>query len=166
MSSKKFFFSRYTRKYFYSSHRYYYSPYQGSIIRSKNIIYFPPFLKLIFFPLSRHIIFLLPKWPFCLNSSLFFALILSFYFFLRISFSFLPFPFLPFLLHFPPFSLPLFIFFPQMTLAHIFPPGGDIFQYIDPCTIHICVLITQLFLLIILTNIAPYKSNILTHHTV
>ncbi len=75
-----------------------------------------PSEKDIFPPLTTcH--FRLLLWPFTLNSSLFciyFTLLLpllpfSFPFFLFLS------PFFLFLLRFPPFSLPLFIFSPQMT---------------------------------------------------
>ncbi len=67
----------------------------------------PPLLKIIFFPLSGHVIFRLPSRPFCLNSSLFciyFTLLP-----LLLSFSY---PFLCFYFIFPPFSLRLFIYFP------------------------------------------------------
>ncbi len=84
----------------------------------------PPLRKMIFFPLSPHVVFWLPSWPFCLNSSLFwnyFTLLLPLF-----SFSF---PFLPFSLTFSPFSY----FFPQIKSADIPPRGGGIFQYIGPC---------------------------------
>ncbi len=52
----------------------------------------------------------------------YFSFILPFYF----PFSLFLYPFFLFLLHFPPFSLPLFIFFPQMTSADsFFLWGGD-----------------------------------------
>ncbi len=85
----------------------------------------PPFWKRYFFPLLRHVVFWLPSWPFCLNSSLF-AFILPFYF----PFSHFLSPFFLFLLHFLPFSLRLFIFFPQMTLAEIPPSEGRVFSNI------------------------------------
>ncbi len=44
--------------------------YQGSIFRSENDIYPPPSENDIF-PLSWHVVFRLPSWPFRLNSSLF-----------------------------------------------------------------------------------------------
>jgi hypothetical protein len=79
---------------------------------SENYI-FPP-------PPTRH--FSTPIVAFC-------ALILPY-------FSFIFSPFFLFLLYFLPFSLRLFIFFPQMTSADIPPPPGvgvGIFQYIGPC---------------------------------
>ncbi len=43
-----------------------------SIFRSENDIYSPSSpSEIIFFPLSRYVIFWLLSWPFCLNSSLF-----------------------------------------------------------------------------------------------
>ncbi len=96
----------------------------------------PPFWKWYFFPLSRHIIFGLPLWLFCLNSSLFciyFTLLLPLSSF---SFPFLPFsfPFLPFSCTFSPFfSSPFHIFPPNDIGWYSPPPGGRIFQYIDPC---------------------------------
>ncbi len=105
---------------------------QGSVFRSENDIYpSPPLLKIIFFPLSWHVILDSHRGPFCLNSSpfcIYFTLLLPLF-----SFSF---PFLPFLLHFWPFSLSLFIFFPPNDIGWYFlppPRGGGIFQYIDPC---------------------------------
>jgi hypothetical protein len=87
---------------------------QGSIFRSENDIYSPLLLKMIFFPLSRHVIFKLPSWPFCLNSSLFcnyFTFTSRFLiFFPHSSFSF---PFLPFSFTFSPLVSSLF---------HIFSP--------------------------------------------
>ncbi len=92
----------------------------------------PPLWKWYFFPLLGHIVFWLPSWPFCLNSSLFcnyFTLLLPLFSFLS--------PFFLFLLHFPPFSLHLFnFFFPRWHRLIFFPSprgGGGIFQYIDPC---------------------------------
>jgi hypothetical protein len=90
-------------------------------------IFIPPFPKMIFLPLSLHIILLLLSCPFCLICALF-ALILPYFAFNLPIFSFSslvhPFssPFLHFLLYFL-FSLSLLIFFPQMTLADL--------QYID-----------------------------------
>ncbi len=100
---------------------------QGSIFRSENDIYPPPLLKIIFFLLSLHVIFRLPSWPFCLNSTLFcnyFTLLLPLSHFLS--------PFFLFLLHFPPFSLRLFIFFPPNDIGWYFPPprGGRVFSNI------------------------------------
>jgi hypothetical protein len=57
----------------------------------------------------------------------YFAFILPFYF----PFSHFLSPFFLFLLHFPPFSLRLFIFFPQMTSADISPPRGEVFSNIQ-----------------------------------
>ncbi len=77
----------------------------------------PPLLKMIFFPLSRHIVFQLPSRLFCLNSSLFYNFftrllpLFSFSFpFLNFSFPFLPFsfPFLLFSFTFSPFFSSLF----------------------------------------------------------
>ncbi len=84
-----------------------------------------PKRKLYFFPLSRNIVFRLLLWSFCLISTLFciyFPLYFPFSLFFSPFFHFLS-PFFLFLLHFPHFSLSLFIFFPQMTLADI-PPQG------------------------------------------
>jgi hypothetical protein len=96
----------------------------------------PPLLKIIFFPLSGHLVFRLPLWPFYLNSSLFcnyFTLLLPlFSFSFPFSSFFCPLFFL-FLLHFPSFSLRLFMFFPQIILADIPPPpGGEVFSNIGP----------------------------------
>ncbi len=101
--------------------------------------YLFPYPKMIFFPLSWYIVFQFLSLPFCLNSSLFciyFTLYFPFLFFFPHS-SFL-FPLSSFycLLHFPPLSLPLFIFFPPNDIGWYFflPRGvGIIFQYIDPC---------------------------------
>ncbi len=116
---------------------------RGLYFGPKTIFIPPPFWKWYFFPLSRHVVFRLPSWPFCLNSSLFcihFTLFLPFSHFLSPFFIFLS-PFFLFLLHFPPFSLPLFIFFPPNDIGwYLFPPppgGGRIFQYIDPCSVGI-----------------------------
>jgi hypothetical protein len=105
---------------------------QGSIFRSENVIYSPP-LKMKFFPLLRHIVFWLPSWPFCLDSSLFcnyFTLLLP-------SFSF-SFPFLPFSLHFPPFSLHLFIFFISNYIGWYFflSQGGKYCPIYSPLRCH------------------------------
>jgi energy-coupling factor transporter transmembrane protein EcfT len=86
----------------------------------------PPLLKIIFFPLSRHVIFRLPLWPFCLNSSLFcicYTLSLPLSHFLPPFFLFCP--FFLFLLHFPPFSLPFHIFSPKWHRL-ISPPPGEL----------------------------------------
>ncbi len=110
---------------------------RGLYFGPKTIFIPPPFWKWYFFPLSRHVVFRLPSWPFCLNSSLFcnyFTLLLPLF-----SFSF---PFLPFLslfylllLHFPSFfSSPFSYFFPQMTSADI-SRGGEYFP-IYTCNTH------------------------------
>ncbi len=59
-----------------------------------------------------------------------FHLFLPFYSFLLLPF---PSPFFLFLLHFPSFSLPLFIFFSPKWHRLIFSSQGGGFQYIDPC---------------------------------
>jgi hypothetical protein len=72
----------------------------------------PPIPKMIFFPLSRHAVFDSYHALFALILP-YFALILPFYFLFSLLLSTFPFfPFLPFFLHFPPLSLPLFIFYP------------------------------------------------------
>ncbi len=125
---------------------------QGSIFRSENVIYSPPLLKMIFFPLLWHVVFWLPLWPFCPNSSLFcnyFTLLLplfSFSFPIFFSFPFFPFyfpflpfsfPFLPFSFTFSPFSLRLFIFFPPNDISWYPPPrGGGYFPIYRP--LHLC----------------------------
>ncbi len=110
---------------------------QGSIFWSENDIYPPPLLKMIFFPLSWHVVFWLPSWSFCLIFGLFciyFTLLLPLF-----SFSF-PFIFLSsfFLLHFPLFSLRLFISPPPNDIGRYSPPlgggGGGVFSNIDPCS--------------------------------
>jgi hypothetical protein len=73
---------------------------------------FPSHMKIIFFPLLRHIIFRLPSWPFALIFP-YFAIILPFY----SPFSTFISPFFLFLLHFPPFYLRLFIFFPPNYIS-------------------------------------------------
>ncbi len=99
-------------------------------------IFTPPLLKMIIslscntpFFNSYHVLFalILP----------YFARILPFFFlfslFLSPVFLFL-YPFFLLVLHFPPSSLLLFIFSPQMTPADIpLGGGGGIFQCIDPC---------------------------------
>ncbi len=97
---------------------------------SLSIYYSNKSPHMIFFPLSRHIVFWLPSWPFCLNSSLFciyFTLLLPLF-----SFSF---PVLPFSFHSsfffplssfsftisPFFSLPFHNFSPKWHRL-IFPP--------------------------------------------
>ncbi len=108
-------------------------PIQGYIFRYENDIYSPPFWKWYFFPLSRHIIFWLPSWPFCLNSTLFciyFTFLVPLFSF---SFPLIPFsfPILPFSFTFYPFfSSPYHIFSPYDMAEY---PRGGIFQYIDPC---------------------------------
>ncbi len=80
----------------------------------------PPLLKMIFFPPTRHVVFY-SHWGFYALILPYFAFILPFYF-----------PFSHFLLYFPPFSLRLFIFFPQISSADISPPqgGGGVFSNI------------------------------------
>jgi hypothetical protein len=114
-------------------------------------IFIPPLLKMIFFPISWHIVFLLPLWPFCLNSSLFciyFTLWLPLFSFSSPFFIFL-FPFLLFLLHFPPFSLQLFKIFPQNDIGW-YSPWGGYFPIYRPLVLHIHWLSVRL--LIILHN--------------
>ncbi len=90
--------------------------------------YSPP--PMIFFPLSRNVVFRLLLWPFCLISP-YFAFIFSCYFpfslFLSPFIYFLS-SFFLFLLHFSPFSLPLFIFFPPNYIGwySTVEGGGDI----------------------------------------
>ncbi len=86
-------------------------------------IFILPLLKMIFFPLLRHVVFLLPPWPICLSLP-YFAFILPFSHFLS--------PFFLFLLHFPSISLPLFIFFSPKWHQLIFPPPGRVFSNIAP----------------------------------
>jgi hypothetical protein len=90
--------------------------YRGLYFGPKMIFIFPPLLKMLFVPLSKHVIFRLPSWPFCLNSSLcciYFILLLPIFSFSFPFLPFFPFSFFLFLLHFPPLSLRLFIFFPK-----------------------------------------------------
>ncbi len=95
----------------------------------------PSFLKWYFFPLSRHVVFPLPSWPFFLNSSLFciyFTLLLPLFSF-PFPFLLFSFPFLPFSFTFSPFFLFTFsYFFPQMTPADIPPPRGRYFPIYGP----------------------------------
>ncbi len=92
---------------------------------------------MIFFPLSQHVVFRLPFWPFCLNSSIFciyLTLLLPLFSF---SFPFLPYssPFLPFSFTFSPFLFFAFsYFFPLMTSADIRPSprGGGYFPIYRP----------------------------------
>ncbi len=90
---------------------------------------------MIFFPVSRHIVFRLQSWPFCLNSFLFcnyFTLLLLLSHFLSPFFLFLS-PFFLFLLRFSPFfSSPFHILSPKWHRLIIL-PGGGIFQYRGPC---------------------------------
>ncbi len=65
---------------------------QGSIFWSENNFYSLPLLKMIFVPLLQHVVFRLPFWPFCPNSSPF-----CIYFTLLLPLSSFSFPFLPFL---------------------------------------------------------------------
>ncbi len=104
---------------------------RGLYFGPKTIFILPLLLKMIFSPSHDMSFFRLPLWPFCLNSSLF-CIILPFYFpFSQFSFPLLSFSFyFLFLFYFPPFSLCLFIFFPQMISANILPPppgGGRYF---------------------------------------
>ncbi len=119
---------------------------QGSIFLSENNIYTLPTLwKLYLFPLSRHIVFQLPWWPFCLNSSLFclyFTLYFPFSHFLSPFLLFLS-PFLLFLLYFPPFSLRLFIFFPPNNIGWYFFPPGSIYIYILKTATSVCLRLTE-----------------------
>jgi hypothetical protein len=105
-------------------------------------LYFDPkwylsslFLKVIFSPLSLHVVFWLLLCHFCLSSSLFyiyFTLSLPIFSFSLPLLLFLS-PFLIHLQHFPSFSLPLLIFSPQMTSAEIAPPpGAGVFSKIWP----------------------------------
>ncbi len=100
---------------------------QMSMFWSEDEIYTILPFKMIFFPLLRHLIFQFLSCPlFYLTSILFciyFILLLPIFSFSFPSLLFLS-PFSPFLLHFPRFSLPFFIFFPQMTSADIPPSGG------------------------------------------
>ncbi len=86
----------------------------------------PPLRKMIFFPLSQHIVFRLLSWPFCLYSSLFciyFTLLLPLFYFLSPFFFF--FPLFCFVFNiFPLFSIPLFIFFPSKDIYWYFAPSG------------------------------------------
>ncbi len=91
--------------------------------------FFPPSLpEMISFPLSGHVVFLLPYWPVCLILP-YFAFILPFY---SPPFSF-SFPFLPFSFTFSPFfSSPFQIFFPKWHRL-IFPsPRGGYFPIYRP----------------------------------
>ncbi len=92
---------------------------QGSIFRSENDIYSPPLMKMIFFPLLGHVVFRLPSWPFCLNSSLF----CNYFTLLVPLFSFLS-PFFLFFYIYPFFSLPFHIFSPKWHWLTFPPPPG------------------------------------------
>jgi hypothetical protein len=92
---------------------------------------------MIFFHLSRQVIFRLPSWPFCLNSSLFciyFTLFLT-PFLPLFSFSF---PFLPFSVTFSPFfSSPFHIFSPKWhQLIFPPPPVGGYFPIYRPLSLN------------------------------
>ncbi len=110
---------------------------QGSIFWSENDIYSPPpCWKIIFFPLSRHVVFWLVSWPFCLIYSLF-CIYLSFHFplslFLSLSSFFFP---IPSFSNFPLFLFLFSYFFRRWyRLITPPPPGGCIFNilYVDPC---------------------------------
>ncbi len=113
------------------------SPASRGLYFGQKTIFIPPpptFWKLYFIPLSQHIVFRLPSWPFCFNSSLFciyFTLLLPLFSF---SFHFPPFsvPFLPFSFIFSPFfSSPFHIFSPKWHLLICPPPpGGGVFSNI------------------------------------
>ncbi len=104
----------------------------GVYISARKLLLFlplPPSENYIFSPSRDTSFFNSHRSPFALILT-YFAFILPCYF----SFSHLLSPFFLCLLHFPPFSLCLFIFFPQMTSADIPPPpGGGVFQYLYPC---------------------------------
>ncbi len=117
---------------------------RGLYFGPKTIFIPPPLLKMLFVPLLWHIVFQLPLCPFCLNSSLFcnyFTLLLPL---ISFSFRFLPFsfPFLPFSFTFPSyFSSPFHIFSPKLHRLIFLLQRGDIFQYIDPCSPLLAVVI-------------------------
>jgi hypothetical protein len=69
--------------------------------------------KMIFFPLSRHVVFRLPSWPFCLNSSLFCIFLNPFTSLFLTFFSLSSF----FFYIFPLFLFAFSYFSPQMTSA-------------------------------------------------
>ncbi len=93
-------------------------PSQESLFWSESDIYYPPFWKWNFFPLSHHVVYQLQSCPFRLNSSL-----SCIYFTLLLDIFPLSICFLPFTPTFSPFSLPLFIFSPKWHRL-IFPPTG------------------------------------------
>jgi hypothetical protein len=115
-------------------------PYAKGLYFDPKIIFIsiPP-LKMIFFPLSRHIVCRLLL---CTFASIlpYFAFILPFYFkFSMFLSTFVPFlsPFFFFVLYFPSFPLPPFVSPPpkkKISSIDISPLGG-IFQYIDPCNV-------------------------------
>ncbi len=130
----------YYKKKIFSTHMCYFSifwtqkPIQGSIFRSENDIYSPPLLKMIFFPLSRHVVFRLPSWPFFLN---FFPILHLFYPFTSPFLIFFPLSSFFFSLSsfffyiFPLFSSPFHIFSPKWHRLIFFPPpGGGVFSII------------------------------------
>jgi hypothetical protein len=87
----------------------------------KTIFIPPPLSENYTFSTSHDIVFLLSSWPFYLNSSLFCIFLLFDSFTLSLFLS----PFFVFFYIFPFFSSPVHtVFFPQMTLADIPPPGG------------------------------------------
>ncbi len=91
----------------------------GVFISVRKRYLFSPLLKILFFPLSKHIIFRLPSWPFCLNSSLcciYFILLLPLSHFLS---PFFLFSLFPFSFTFSPFFSPPYYIFSQMTSADI-----------------------------------------------
>ncbi len=113
----------------------YFLPVNQGSFWSENYIYFPPpFLKMIFFPLSRHVVFLFLLCPFSLNLS-YLHLFNPFTSHLSLSF---PFPtflssFFLFLKIFPFFLFPFSYFSPNDISWYSALRGRGIFQYIDPC---------------------------------
>ncbi len=106
---------------------------QESIFRSKNNMFPPPpFWKWYFSSSCDKRFFLLPSWPFCLNSPLFYI-----YFTLLLPLFSFSFPFLPFSFKFSLISSPFHIFSHKWHRLIISSPWGGggvgvIFQYIDP----------------------------------
>ncbi len=112
---------------------------RGLYFGPKTIFIPPPLWKWYFFLLSRHVVFRLPLWSFCLTFSLFcnyFTLLLPLFPFsfpfLSFSFLFLPFSFTFSLF----FSSPFQFFSPKWHWRYFTPPPpggrGGIFQNIDP----------------------------------
>jgi hypothetical protein len=96
----------------------------GGYISVWKLYLFPSFWKWYFSPIRYMSFFDTHHGLFALIL-LYFAFILPFYF----PFSHFLSTFFLFHLHFPPFSLCLFIFFPHMTSADIPPPGGYFPKY-------------------------------------